>query len=102
MDGRIHAWGLERVQPGVRRLPRRDHGRAGDTMCRSHGPVDAAVRFEALELRVALERWKAEHPRLAVFVLHRLEEADFALDDRPTERKTRRPRFDASELPGTP
>src|SRR5207344_352767 len=49
-DVRCDALRVERVQAGVRRLARRHHGRSGETICRADRPVDAAVRFEALNL----------------------------------------------------
>src|SRR6266850_1925998 len=101
-DVRCDSLRVEGVQTGIRRLARRHHGRSGDVICRGRRPVDAAVRFEALKLCVAFERWKREHARLAVFVLYRLEQADFALDERPTDREPWSPRLDASELARAP
>src|SRR5258708_11854512 len=71
-------------------------------ICGGNSPIGAAVGFEALKPRVAIEGGKAEHPRLAVLVLDRLENIDRALDERAAEREARRPRLDASELTGTP
>src|ERR1700738_4213685 len=71
-------------------------------MCRGSSPVDAAVRFEALKLRVAFERGKPEHARLAVFVLGRLEKVDFPFDERAADGEAWGPRFDASELARAP
>ena len=69
---------------------------------RSQRPVDAAVRFDTLKLRVAFEGRKPEDARLAVFVLDRLENADLAFHDRSASRETRSPRFDAPEFAGPP
>src|ERR1700681_4500538 len=69
---------------------------------RGDRPIHAAVRFEALKLRVAFQRWKVEHASLAVFVLSRLQHVDFALDERASEREAWSPRFDAPELARSP
>src|SRR5438445_12687561 len=69
---------------------------------RGRRPVDTAVRFEALNLRVAFERWKSEYARLAVFVLNRLEKVESALDERSAEREAWSPRLEASERARAP
>src|SRR5713226_867981 len=73
---------VERVQTGIRRLARRHQGRSGEVIHRSDRPVDAAVRFEALKLGIAFERWKSEYAGLAVLVLDRLEKVESAFDER--------------------
>src|SRR5439155_2544353 len=76
----------------------RHHHRSGEMICRSERPIHAAVGFEALELHVAFEGGKPEDARLTVFVLHGLEKADLARDDRSARGEAWRPRFDAPEF----
>ena len=77
-----HGLRIERVQAGVSGLSRRHHrGSCEPVRARDH-PIGARERFEALELRIALERRKTEYPRLAVLGLHRFEQADLPFHDR--------------------
>ena len=98
LDVGRHALGIERVQPRVRRLARRDERGDGESIRLIAQPVGARERLEALQLGVALERRQPEHARLAVFILHRLEKLHLAGNDRAADRHTRGPRLDASEL----
>ena len=101
-DVRGHRLRIERVQAGVSGLSRRHHRGSGEPVRARDHPIGARERFEALELRIALERRQAEYPRLAVLGLHRFEQADLPFHDRSAERDARRPRFDASELTRPP
>src|SRR4030095_6982583 len=71
---------VERIQPGVGRLARREHGRRRDLLRVADRPVEERGRLEALKLGVALELRQPEHTGLTVLELRRLEQADATVE----------------------